>query len=202
MFYTLNDLSGVQYSDTDCLEIQLYVESQLALIEALMSLVKKKWVRYCGAQCPVLAWTVFQSYIKHATSGRVCVVRSPSLFSIVLCAVCWQVDKGTKIVTLRVLRGPKWRRECHFSWQRRMFVLQRASCCLETRLFDPAKKWLNHFFYFIFFKYTIISISNVSPSMCLLACDFSKELSLFSRIVRCNSRSPESFWPSCTKLFG
>lgn len=148
MFYTLNDLSGVQYSDTDCLEIQLYVESQLALIEALMSLVKKKWVRYCGAQCPVLAWTVFQSYIKHATSGRVCVVRSPSLFSIVLCAVCWQVDKGTKIVTLRVLRGPKWRQECHFSWQRRMVVLQRASCCLETRLFDPAKKWLNHFFFF------------------------------------------------------
>lgn len=55
MFYALNDLSGVQYNDTDCLEIQLYVESQLALIEALMSLVKKKWVRYCGAQCPVLA---------------------------------------------------------------------------------------------------------------------------------------------------
>lgn len=69
MFYTLNDLSGIQYSDTDCLEIQLYVESQLALIEALMSLVKKKWVRYCGAQCPVLvlSWPEQSSSLTSST---------------------------------------------------------------------------------------------------------------------------------------
>lgn len=86
MFYTLNDLSGVQYSDTDCLEIQLYVESQLALIEALMSLVKEKvgQVLWGSVSCPGLNSL---PVLHQARNERKSVCGQISL-SILYCSLC------------------------------------------------------------------------------------------------------------------